>query len=182
MSFVAGIKVAKWFKITDKNETNTAAVTDDECLKTHVCNTGPDSALPTKCPVGSKKLRFDFDDPNQTIGSSYSTIYSRSGSGVVHGFTLDFDSENVRVKFTVDSDVIFELVLGDIDDIQGAGADDAGSLGGIAGMLKSGDSDTLSVKFDCPIPYDSSMSIEAQKSSGGNKDLDRYLIVLTKET
>jgi len=138
------------------------------------------------CPSVSKKLRFDHTENNTTITSSYVTLYSYSGSGKLHGFVLDYNSDSVRTKLTIDgSDEIFELTMDEIEDLQsytGGGCDDSQSSELLGGFIKKSSGNKLNVEFKCPIKYETSVLIEAQRTSGSNKRLDRRIVFIEKET
>ena len=134
------------------------------------------------CPIGSQKQRIIYSDSDITMPASYSTIYSYSGSGVIQGFLIDFNSDNVDVRLTLDStEEIFELNVDDIDDIQPSGGEDGGPPM-MCHILRRHSGSRFEVCFPCPLPFDSDLLIEGRRSSGGNKTMDQYVIFLTQET
>lgn len=165
--------------------TNTGTVVDNQNpleVQTTV-NVESDSG----CPTISKYFNFDFSDSSVSVTSSYTTMYSYTGSGKLHGFVLDYNSDRVRTKLTIDgSCVVFELTNDQIESIQsfnGNGCDDDdGSSGMMGGFIRKTAGNKLTVEFKCPIKYDTSVLIEAQRTSSSNKALNTRLVFIEKVT
>jgi len=139
------------------------------------------------CPTTSSKFRIVHSESSTPVTANYSTMYSYTGSGVLFGFILDYNSDFVRTKLTIDgTEVIFELTNDAIEDMQsfaGAGCDDNdGSADLLGGFIKKTAGNKLNINFHCPIKYDSEVKVEAQRSGSYDKSLERYLVFLTKET
>ena len=179
MNLVSVLKIVQgWVKIKGSGGTLIGNVGD--ALKV---TSSPDPSDTPGCTTFSKKLRTDFSDSNITMGVSYSTIYSYSGSGKLSGFTLDFNSDDVRVKLTIDStEVVFELVLSDIEDIQLSTGDEGTDYGICNGVLVVGSGSKIQFCPPCPIKYGSQVLIEGQRSDSDDHTMNRSIVVLTKES
>lgn len=137
------------------------------------------------CPTLPPTFKIEFDESNIDCPASYATLYTYSGSGVFHGAVLDFNSDSVRVKLTLDSNVIFELTLDEIESIQSFsswGCNDNGGSSNNVKMVTKTSGNRLNIWFDCPIRYSSSVSIEGQRTGSSTKRLDRKLVYLTKDS
>lgn len=110
------------------------------------------------------------------VDDSYVTLYTKSGYGVLYGFTLDFDTDNIEVKLTIDNVVIFNLNCRVLEDF-------ASSMTKLAPGLEWYASNNV-FRFE-PIDamvYDKSVLIEARRSAtNGNLSLQRSIVVLTEE-
>jgi len=135
------------------------------------------------CPTFSSKLRHDFAAPGTTISTAFANMYTYSGVGKLIGFVLDFDNNNIQLKLTIDSEIIFDLSVNDIQDTQvslGAGVDDMSNSGG--GPIWNQSDKKILYQPLCPIVYNADIVIDAKKTTGPDKTLTRYLINLTKES
>lgn len=137
------------------------------------------------CPVFSSKYRVVSDKTGATLNTStYSTVYSYSGTGKFVGFVADFSASNVIIKFTIDSDVIFDLDADDIVNImypEGPGASGMRSTAG--GPIYNAADKKIFFTPDCPIKYGTTVKIEAKASSGTpTVTWDAVMVTLTKET
>lgn len=144
------------------------------------------SSTPGSCVI-SNKLRFDHNDSDRTADANYSSAYSYIGSGKLFGFTLDYNSDYVWVKLTIDgTETIFELTLQQIEDLQAyssGGCDDSSNTTeGLCGFLKKASGNRLYFKPPCAITYDSEVKIEHKRSTSSSKTLTASLVILTKET
>lgn len=139
-------------------------------------------------------VKLAYDDMNASNGgvardtaitTSYTTVYNRSGSGLLFGFCISFEgnifgADEFIVKFTVDSLVVAEISTLDIgtNSIYNMGA------GGDAALL-GWQTDSNNVLFKPPghagIKYGSSIKIEIKKASGANKKFRAGIVSLTKE-
>jgi hypothetical protein len=138
------------------------------------------------CPVISDKLKIEYSGSNITMSSGYNDIYSYTGSGKLYGFALDFNSDSVRVKLTVDGNQVFALTLDEVEGMQAfssSGCDDnSGTAEGICNMIKKASGNRLYFCPPCPIEYNTSVLIEGQRSGSSNKYLDKKMVFLTKES
>lgn len=162
---------------------NISKVTDGsiERLAVDAKFSGTTPGATSPCPTVTNKLRHEFSKVSQGLNTSYTTVYTYSGSGAFMGFVLDFDDDDVVVKFSVDSETIFELEAEDIDDIQQDFGSDFGINGNAGGPLWDDDDDKMIYKPPCAISYSSEVKIEV-KTTSGTSDLDKYLVTLTKES
>jgi hypothetical protein len=128
-------------------------------------------------PVISPKLRFPFSESNITIPTAYVTIYSYTGSGKLFGAGFRFDSEEIEIKLTIDSNVIFEFTIAEIKDF-----DDINK-----GLLKGG----KDVKFlgaihehnqPAPMAFTTEVKFEAKRSASTDRTMLRSAITISKET
>lgn len=171
---------------TNFKPTGNAALSRDVIVDNNVTlNSSPSDLV--GCDSISPKLRVDYSGTNQSITSSYTTVYSYSGSGKLFGFVLDFNSDSVRVKFTIDgTEQIFELTLNQIEDLQAyssGGCDDSSNTDdGLLGFFKKASGNKLYFQPLHCIVYYSEVKIEAQRTGSSNKTLDDYLVILTKES
>lgn len=138
--------------------------------------------------------KLAYDDMNASTGgiardtqvsTTYSTIYNRSGSGYIFGFSVSFEGnilggDEFVIKFTVDSIVVAELSTVDIgtNAIYNLGSDGDANILGWQTLNNN-------VMFKTPasggVRYNSSVKIEIKKASGSNKRFRAGLIGLTKE-
>ena len=136
------------------------------------------------CAVFTSKYSVDFTEPGTSLTVAYQNIFLRSGTGKFIGLVVDFSGSNVTVKFSVDSNVIFELTADKIKDIQmtdPGNSNAANSFGGpVWGMTK----DKLGFMPDCSFIYLTEVKLEAKKTDdpGPVHKADRVQVTLTKET
>ena len=126
--------------------------------------------------VSSQKLRVIFEMNDTTVPTAYTTMYSYSGSGLFYAMYLDFNHHSVETKLTIDgTEVILEIVLEDLEKIFGASIEDSCGIG-----ITNGDR----LKFcpPAPIPYESQVLIESRRTTSPDRNLNRLLVTLTKET
>lgn len=140
------------------------------------------------CPTIGKKLRTFNTETDATASSSYSTLWTRSGSGKLFGFAIDYNSDYVWVKLTIDGEAepAFEVTLQQVEDMQaysGGGCDDSSSTTmGICGFFKKASGNKFYFCPPCPIAYETSVLIEHKRSSGSNKTATRHWVIYTEET
>lgn len=134
-------------------------------------------------PVLPSTFKIEFDDSNISVTSSYATLYSYTGSGTFHGGTFDFNSDSVRVRLTIDGNVVLVLTLDEVESIQSfsSGGCNDGGVQNIQFVSKTS-GNRLNLHFPVPIKYDTSVLVEAQRTSGYNKTQSRQLVYLTKES
>lgn len=130
-------------------------------------------------PTITNKFRVRYSTTSATVGAAYSTIYTRSGTGLFFGFQTDFNSANVRLKLTIDGGQIFEITVSDVKLFQ---FNDTSTtrmqMGGFFATV--GNTVDFSSKF--PIPYTSSITIEMQRTDGTNHSMSQYMVFLTEDT
>lgn len=130
----------------------------------------------------SKKLRVIVLTSTVSITNTvtYTTIYSYTGSGLLIGFNLEFNSVSVVPKLTVDGDVIFSDT--DISTYNSLTATASSIDRRQAGHGIVSASATFDWSFKQPIAYSSSITIAARKVSGADKNFNLGIVYLTKET
>jgi hypothetical protein len=131
----------------------------------------------------SKYLKGDFNETDISLTSNYQTIYTYSGQGKLFSFINDYNSDRVKVKLTIDDQVVFELTLQEVDSLQsysGGGCDDNGQTH-LNYFLSRTSGNKLRFHPPNPVEFKSLVKIEAKKTSGSNKKLERRIVWLTKE-
>lgn len=134
------------------------------------------------CATISSKLRIEHDSSDINVTDSYVTLYNYSGSGKFFGTVLDFNSNKVKVRLTVDGEQIFDLKFQDIEDIARFGANKNGDDRDMCGFFRVGQADRLEFCPPCAIKYDSSVLIEAVRTTSSTKKLTDKIVFLTKES
>jgi hypothetical protein len=153
--------------------------------------TQPISAV-TQVPSWSKKLRYvDMNVASggvardTAITTTYTTIFNYSGSGYVAGFLVNVETFTTwTFKFTLDSEVIFEMTAEEITTDKLYDLDDVGDFGQAYIGLSKGSHDRLVFHGPggSPIYYESSVKVEIKRTSGATKKFQSGLMVLSKET
>lgn len=141
-----------------------------------VTGDAPSPADTPGCPTISTKVRFENDRTTTTLSSSYGTIFTYTGSGKFFGISVEFETVNVEVKLTIDSEVIFTDVL--MDELKDNTGDKEFNTG-IFYADVSGKKLVVNLS-ECPIAYDTDILLEARDP--GSKKMFGYLVVLSKET
>lgn len=149
------------------------------------------STTATTVPSISKLYYDDMNAANggvargTAVSTSYTTIYNRSGSGHIFGYSVSFEGNIVGadefiLKFTVDSLVVAEISTADIgtNAIYAAGSDGDAAIWGFQTANNN-------VMFKTPgsggLRYNSTVQIQIKKASGSNKQFRAGIIALTKE-
>lgn len=175
------------------NFTNIMGATD----ATKIGNTGDrlkvESAFSTSISTIPGISKLYYDDMNASNGgvardtqitTAYTTIYNKSGLGLIFGFSVSFEgnilgSDEFILKFTVDSLVVAEISTSDI------GTNALYNLGTAQDAIILGwQTVNNNVMFKAPaggVRYNTSVKIEIKKASGSNKRFRAGLIGLTKE-
>ena len=143
-------------------------------------------ALPTASSCNSN-LRLEHSLCDITLTSYYQTAYLYSGSGVLWGFILDFNTDYAEVKLTIDgTDTIFELDLDTIESLQSYAGnscnDNQGKESALCGIISKTQGNRLNFCPPCPLSYTSEIKIEVKKlGSSSNRKLDKYFIAISKD-
>lgn len=125
-------------------------------------------------PGGITSTKYRILALSEVTGiDTFETMYTYSGSGLFHGFMLDFDSLNIIVRLTIDGEEIFELQANN----NFSGTDEWCGLG-----IKASTDVVRFCATPYPIKYDTSVLIEAEKGGGPDKDLEGGFVFLTQET
>lgn len=130
-------------------------------------------------PTITNKLRVRYSTSSATAGSAYSTLYTRSGTGLFFGFQADFNSAKVRLRLTIDSGQIFEITVEDLKLYQ---FNDTSTTRTQAGSFWTTIGNTIDFSSKFAIPYTSSVLIEMQRSDATNHTLNQYMVFLTEDT
>lgn len=130
-------------------------------------------------PTITNKLRVRYSTTPAVIGAAYSTVYTRSGTGLFFGFQTDFNSANVSIRLTIDSGQIFELTQADIKLFQ---FNDTTTTRTQMGGFLTTIGNTLDFSSRYAIPYTSSVLIEVKRSDATNHQLNNYIVFLTEDT
>jgi len=126
------------------------------------------------CGTVSSKLRHDFSEVDITVPSTFTTVYSYTGSGKLFSGGFQFDDSAVRLKLTVDGEIIFNMTMTDAELF----SDSNGSF------VKAKVADLL-YEFDvkrCPMVYLINVRFEVQRTDGSDHKMQRSAVTLTKET
>lgn len=162
---------------------------DDVQLKggtdgTLIGNTGDrikvDSQLSgTIVPTISNKFRVHTNTSVISVVSAYTSLYSRSGTGLFFGFQADFNSANVTVKLTIDSGIVFEVTVADIKLFQ-FNDTSAGrcQMGGFFTTIGN----TLDFSSRFAIPYTASVDLSVKRSDATNHSNNNWIVLLTEDT
>ena len=132
---------------------------------------------PTGCPpipANTSKYRIEFLDQDVTVSNVYSTMYTYTGSGRLHGFRHDYDDDDIIVRLTIDSEVIFEIKIKDLKDI---GIDDIP----VCHTLVYSGGDHFEFCPPYPICFSTQVLVEARIDSGSKK-LKEKMTFITKDT
>jgi len=130
-------------------------------------------------PTITNKFRVRYSTTSATVGAAYSTIYTRSGTGLFFGFQADFNSANVRLKVTIDGGQIFEITVSDLKLYQ---FNDTSTTRMQAGGFWTTVGNTVDFSMKFAIPYSTSVTIEMQRSDGSDHSMKNYMVFLTEDT
>lgn len=130
-------------------------------------------------PTMTNKFRVRYSTTPATVTSAYTTIYTRSGTGLFFGFQTDFNSANVFLRVTIDGGQIFEITVSDLKLFQ---FNDTSTTRMQMGGFWSTVGNTVDFSCKFPIPYASTVLIEMKRSDGTNHTMSQYMIFLTEDT
>lgn len=153
-----------------------------------------ETSLSTTTTTVATISKLYYDDMNvanggvaraTSISTSYTTIYNKSGSGHIFGFSVSFEgniigADEFILKFTVDSLIVAEISTADIgtNALYAAGSDGDALIWGFQTANNN-------VMFKTPgnggLRYNSTVQIQIKKASGSNKQFRAGIIALTKE-
>lgn len=131
----------------------------------------------------SKKTRVEvLTTPiSITSSSSYTTVYTRSGSGLLIGFNLEFNNTAIVVKIDCDGDVILDGTDIGAFNLFLVTANDTIRRQSGSGVVTS--SSTIDWSLRNPIAYATSLTISARLTSGATaRTFNQGIVYLTKET
>lgn len=130
-------------------------------------------------PTITNKFRVRYDLTDQTVGAAYSTVYSRSGTGLFFGFQADYNSANVEIRVTIDSGQIFDVTIADLKLFQ---FNDTTTTRMQSGGFWTTVGNTVDFSLKFPIPYTSSVLIENKRTDGTSHTMSQYMIFLTEDS
>ena len=162
------------FETNYKNSPQTIGSAGDRLKVTADISAITTSGFP--CPtISGDKWRTEVSTTDIGLSTgSYTTLKSLS-NGVLQSFILDFSTDRVDVKVTIDGQDIFNLDLDDLEDSQtGSSSNGANGVGGIT-YVKTGSK--FCFNPPCGLTY-SNLTISAQAEQN-NKKLSGYLIHYT---
>lgn len=130
-------------------------------------------------PTITNKFRIRLNTTNVTVPAAYTTLFSRTGTGLFFGFQASFNSAAIDIRLTIDSATVFEINLNDIKQFQ---FNDTGAtrmqLGGF--LTTVGNTLDFSCKF--AIPYASNVAVDVRRSDGTNHTNTNWIVFLTEDT
>lgn len=130
-------------------------------------------------PTITNKFRVRYSIAPAVVGAAYSTIYTRSGTGLFFGFQADFNSAKVYLKLTIDSGQIFEITIEDLKKFQ---FNDTSTTRTQAGNFWTTIGNTVDFSSKFAIPYNTDVTIEMKRSDGSNHQMNNYMVFLTEDT
>lgn len=130
-------------------------------------------------PTITNKLRVRYAVGNVNVPAAYTTIYTRSGTGLFFGFQTDFNSANVRLRLTIDGGQIFEITVATLKLFQ---FNDTSATRMQMGGWWTTIGNTVDFSMRFPIPYTSTILIEMQRSDGVDHTMSQYMVILTEDT
>lgn len=127
------------------------------------------------CPtLNGSKWRTEQSTTDVSLSTvSYTTLKSLS-NGTLHSIVLDFNTDRVDVKLTIDGQEIFNVDLDDLEDNQTSGSSSAAQATGGAGIMYVKTGSKFCFNPPCGLKY-SSLVISAQAEQN-NKKLSGYLL------
>lgn len=130
-------------------------------------------------PSLSTKLRYVSNVADVTLTSAaYVTLYTYSGTGLLHGFQVVNDSSETVARLIVDENTIFEVpvsVLSPFTYFSGSATQ------GKNFITLSGDGKTMDFSPSQPITFSTSVSISL-KSTNANRKNKAYFVWITKDS
>lgn len=127
----------------------------------------------------------EYSDSNidlNPVGGSFNTLYTYSGSGLLLGTTLFFDTDEVLLRITVDGNLLFELDLEEISNRSSVSTDFEG-LPRFVDFWFDDTEDVFTFRPTWPIEYSESVLIEAKSNDGStNHDNPARSIVIVKDS
>lgn len=108
---------------------------------------------------------------------SFASIYSYSGTGLIHSFVARFNSDEVICELVIDGVTIVSIDCDDLEDI--SVSDNSMNFGSLSWEKSR---NVLMFKPKSSMRFNSTIEIKAKaNSSSKNKDLTKYIIDITKE-
>lgn len=127
-------------------------------------------------------FRIDTSEDHGNIprqNETHDVAYTYSGKGFLHGFALEFNSEKVEVKLTVDSEVIFDIDCGSLMEALPNNMKDTKVISSIS--FDKG-KDIFSVEFPGDMLFSESVLIEVRANyNNPSRKLERQYVFISKE-
>lgn len=115
--------------------------------------------------------------------SVYTTFFSYTGSGILHGFHVDTDSDKSQIKLVIDGETIFQdFTCKQINDLgfKAAGAPPV-LIQNRSGLSTINGSD-LDFSPHVDILFNSGITIGIKKNDNNSVDVDAYIIYISEFT
>ena len=124
------------------------------------------------------RIRSNIGDIALAASPTYTTLYTRSGTGLFFGFQTAFDGSTVKIKLSIDGGQVFDLLLDDIRQFQ---FNDTSTTRVQMGGFLTTIGNTLDFSSRYAIPYTTSITLEATSVSGGKKNKN-WMVIQTEDT
>jgi len=154
--------------IWNTEETKSAEITSEGRVKVDA------KVTVDQTTISGTKVNIEQLTKNQSLStSSYTTIYTYSGTGSSCGFFLRFNNSDISIKWTIDGhDLIDEYAIADMPESENAP---------IIFRQGNGSNTCVYVQLESPVAYGTSISILA-KANHNNRKLVNGHITLCKES
>jgi hypothetical protein len=136
----------------------------------------------TKQKYLSPKYRVDFNRTKRTFsGSSYVLLYEYTGTGILHGFHIDTNSDKTQVRLLVDSEEIMsDIQIKDVSDLSFKTTGTPSILlQNRSGLATEGGSD-LDFSPHESIHFSNHVRIYVKKSDATTVDVNRSIVYISK--
>jgi hypothetical protein len=180
MADLTGIEAAQSVKIMGSDADGTEqlpvkSTVDDEGNNRLLVDSKLDSGELVPTITNKFRIRSNVGDVN--IDTNYTSLFSRNGEGLFFGFQTAFNSDEIVIKLTLDTAIVFELTLDEIRSFQFN--DTSTGRTQMGGFLTTiGNVLDFSSKF--AIPYETDLDISV-KTTTGNKKNTNWIVFLTED-
>lgn len=115
------------------------------------------------------------------VSQSYTQLYNYSGTGKLHEFVFDFDSDSVLIKLEVDGNTIFDIDGDMLDSIFSSG--EGSATQGAFCLSWNPSNNRIRFTPSLPIKFSSSVTVSSKaNSSSTSRDMQRYFVCITKDS
>lgn len=133
-------------------------------------------------PVISSKMKHEYaaSPGSSNSTSTYTTVYSYSGTGLFFGFTIDCSSDATNLKLTIDGN---DILAGNFSFSDIAASFALTSSLPVAGgnFLKRHDTGDVDFYMPFPIQFTSSVTISIKRSSAGTTTVNKIWTSIVKD-
>jgi hypothetical protein len=129
-------------------------------------------------PTITNKLKIRYSVTDISLTTSYTTLFSRSGTGLFFGFQTAYDHSAISIKLIVDGGTVFEITLDDIRQFQ---FNDTSTTKTQMGAFLTTIGNVLDFSSKFAIPYGTNVTIQARTLSGTRKNKN-WIMFLTEDT